>query len=389
MSRQMPAAPRLTGRIVAAAALIFVLALAAFAPKASAGPPRGFFGVVPQTAVTPAELDRMAANGVATVRVLFSMPEIETGLNEFQWANTDQLVAAAAARGIRVIPTLYGSPTWLNLLDGDADCGGGCAPNSNYGRSEWANFAAAVVGRYGPGGSFWTAAPDCPLPLVCKKREGAPCGCSTALPIQTWQIWNEQNSPKYFRPAPNPGRYAKLLAAAGNAIHAKDPNAEVITGGMWGPPSADEVTPTAQFVRQLYSASGPAPAFDAIAVHPYSPNLAGVSQQVRAVVNEIRRAGDDAGIWVTELGWASGGPRDNGLVKTPKGQARLLTSSIEGLIAKRRVWRIRGVQWYAWRDAPPELTDCEWCPMSGLRKVNGAPKPAAKAFRRLALANRG
>jgi polysaccharide biosynthesis protein PslG len=377
------------GLKAAAGALLLVLAVAALAPPASAAVPRAFFGVVPQTAVTPEELDRMAANGVATLRVLVSMPEIEPEPDEFVWGNTDQLIAHAAARGIRVIPTLYGSTAWLNALDGDAGCGGGCAPESDAAREAWADFAAALVGRYGPGGEFWAPTPDCPLPLVCEPRGEAPCACASALPIRTWQIWNEQNSPKYFHPGPNAARYAKLLAAAANAIKAKDPNAEVITGGMWGPPGADEVTPTLRYVRQLYRASGRSPAFDAIAVHPYASNVTGVGQQVKGVVDEIRRAGDDAGIWVTELGWASGGPRDNSLVKTPRAQARLLTSSIDRLIGKRRAWRIRGVQWYAWRDAPPERTDCDWCPKSGLRGLNGAPKPAAKAFKRLVLARRG
>jgi polysaccharide biosynthesis protein PslG len=346
------------------------LALATFAPSASAGTGREFFGVVPQTAVTPAELERMSANGVGTIRVLFSMPEIEPELGKFAWANTDQLVAAATARGIRVVPTLWGAPDWLNRLDGDANCGGRCAPATKSGRDPWAEFAGAVVGRYGPGGEFWEITTDPPY----------------ALPIQTYQIWNEQNSPKYFHPEPSPSRYAKLLIAAGRAIHARDPNAEVLTGGMWGPPSADEVVPTTKYLRRLYRFPGAASAFDAVAVHPYSANLIGVSEQVEAVVREIKRARDDAGIWVTELGWASGGPRDNGLVKTPKAQARLLIDSIEELLAKRRAWRIRAVQWYAWRDAPPEHTDCEWCPMSGLRKANGTPKPAARAFLRLALA---
>jgi hypothetical protein len=215
-----------------------------------------------------------------------------------------------------------------------------------------------------------------------------PCGCPTPLPVHTWQVWNEQNSPKYFAPAPDVGKYAKLLKAASASIRGLDANAEVITGGMWGPPTADEVVPTVQYVRQLYAVPGIQSSFDAVAVHPYSPTLEGVTAQTRAVRKRIVAAGDDAGIWVTELGWASGGPRDNGLVKSPKGQARLLTSSIEGLLAKRRAWRIRGVLWYAWRDAPPQYTDCDWCPRSGLRNRNGSGKPAARAFRSLALGTR-
>jgi len=367
-------------------ALAFGLALVAYAPRAHASAPREFFGVVPQTAATPADLDRMAADGVGTMRVLFFMPTVEPDLGRFDWSGYDQLIGNAAARGIRVIPTLYGTPGWLNFLDGDADCGANCVPISDSTRNAWATFAAAVAARYGAGGEFWTPTRDC-TGLLCRKGP-PPCGCTTALPIHTYQIWNEQNSPKYFAPAPNAGRYARLLSVSAAAIRFVDPTAEVITGGMWGPPSATEVVPTVQYLRQLYAVPGIESSFDAIAVHPYSGTLPGVDQQVRAVRKQIVASHDDAGIWVTELGWASGGPRDNWLVKTPKGQARLLTSSIEDLLAKRRAWGIRGVLWYAWRDAPPALTDCEWCPRSGLRNENGSAKPAAKAFKRLALGER-
>jgi hypothetical protein len=374
-----PSWRRIAPLLVAAGLMILAAAPGA---DARGGPSRAFFGVVPQTDVTPDELDRMAANGVGTIRVSFSMPEIEPELGHYQFAAIDDLIRNAAARGIRVIPTIFGTTGWLNFFDGDASCGGICAPNSDQTRNYWADFAAQLVARYGPNGSFWAPTQDCPLPLICR-RGPAPCGCTSPLPIHTWQIWNEQNSPKYFAPDPDAQRYGRLLAVTADRIHAIDPTAEVITGGMWGPPSAHAVIPTVQYLRQLYAVPGVKSSFDAVAVHPYAGSLDRVSNQVKAVLRVIQANGDDAGIWITELGWASGGPRDNDLVKTPKGQARLLTSSISTLIAKRLAWRIRGVLWYAWRDAPPERTDCEWCPKSGLRKLDGAPKPAAKAFKRL------
>ena len=389
MTKATSARPSLGRRTSALLAAVALITLAA-APSAfgRGAPTREFFGVVPQTDVTPAELDRMAANGVGSLRVNFSMAQIEPDLSQYNWGPTDALVRDAAARGIRIIPTIFGTTGWLNLFDGDSNCGGLCAPNTDATRNAWAEFAAAAVARYGPNGSFWAPTQDCPLPPLVCRRGPPPCGCSSPLPVHTWQIWNEQNSPKYFAPEPSPQRYGRLLVAAAAKIHAADPNAEVITGGMWGPPSADEVVPTAQYMRQLYAVPGVKGSFDAVSVHPYASSLDGVYDQVKDVLKVIRRAGDDAGIWITELGWASGGPRDNGLVKTPKGQSRLLTSSLETLIARRLAWRIRGVLWYAWRDAPPERTDCEWCPMSGLRKQNGAPKPAAKAFKRIALGAR-
>jgi hypothetical protein len=379
---------RPSGRMAALLATLGLIVLAA-APSADArgGPSREFFGVVPQTDVTPAELGRMAANGVGSIRVLFSMAEIEPELGQYQFAATDDLVRDAAARGIRVIPTIFGTAGWLKLSDGDAYCGGTCAPNSDETRNAWADFAAQLVARYGPNGTFWAPTEDCPIPLICR-RGPAPCACTNALPIQTWQIWNEQNSPKYFAPAPSAQRYGQLLAVTAARIHAVDPGAAVITGGMWGPPSAHAVTPTVRYLRQLYAVPGVKASFDAVSVHPYAGSLDRVNNQVKSVLGVIEANRDDAGIWITELGWASGGPRDNDLVKTPKGQARLLTASVSTLIAKRLAWRIQGVQWYAWRDAPPEKTDCEWCPKAGLRKENGAPKPAARAFKRLAFAMR-
>ena len=106
--------------------------------------------------------------------------------------------------------------------------------------------------------------------------------------------------------------------------------------------------------------------FDAIAVHPYSPTLAGVKEQMVRARAAARQAGDgEVSIWVTELGWASAGPRSQGLVKTPKAQARLLDESFRYLLAKRKAWNLRGITWYSWRDAASAL--------HGLRVVSAAP----------------
>ena len=51
---------------------------------------------------------------------------------------------------------------------------------------------------------------------------------------------------------------------------------------------------------------------------------------MKLVRRTVKRAGDPGvGTWITELGWASGGPT-NGLVKTPKAQARLLKRGRSG-----------------------------------------------------------
>ena len=359
---------------------------AATADRAEAKAPREFFGVVPALTPDAGDYARMKAMGVGTMRGLMSWPVLEPSPGNYDWTYFDQWVSRAAQQGIRVFPTIYGTPSWANFFDGRGNCGAGCPPRSSAGLSAFAEFVRAAVKRYGPNGEFWTPSEgQCGLPPLCPDQ-GPACGCATPLPIRSWQIWNEQNSPKYFHPQPNAADYAKLLAAAADPIRSVDPAAEIVIGGMWGPLDTDAVTPTPRYLKKLYAVPGVEATFDAIAVHPYSPTLAGVKDQMMRARSAVRAAGDgEVDIWVTELGWASAGPRNQGLVKTPKAQARLLDKSFRYLLAKRRAWNIRGITWYSWRDASEDHTDCAWCPGAGLRTTAGGGKPASRAFRKLAL----
>jgi hypothetical protein len=99
----------------------------------------------------------------------------------------------------------------------------------------------------------------------------------------------------------------------------------------------------------------------------------------------VKQAGDrDAGLWVSEIGWAAGGPKSNPYVKGLDGQARILTRALSTYQRKRRSLRLRGVFWYSWRDKKGGDTICEWCGHAGLRAKNGSEKPAWRAFIRLA-----
>ena len=353
--------------------------------EAEAKPPAEFYGVVPSEAVSPEDLAAMSESGVRTLRFMFFWPAIEESPGSFDWSAHDQLVRSAAENDIRIFPMLFGTPGWANLLAGRNSCGSICAPHADVTRNGFANFAKAAAERYGPGGDFWTASGgECGIPELCP-LEGAPCECVNPLPITTWQLWNEQNSPKYYRPGPSPQEYAKLIRAASSSIRGVDPAADIVLGGMWGPPGTDSVLPTVEYLEQLYSVPGIEGSFDSIAVHPYAPTISGVKDQMMRVRSAVRRAGDaGVGTWITEIGWASGGPK-NGLVKTPKAQARLLRESFTYLIRKRRAWHIRGLTWYAWNDVTASQSDCAWCPKAGLRARSGAEKPAGRAYRQLAL----
>jgi hypothetical protein len=45
---------------------------------------------------------------------------------------------------------------------------------------------------------------------------------------------------------------------------------------------------------------------------------------------------------------------------------------------------LRGVFWYSWRDKEGGEKICTWCGHAGLRDLDGSPKPAWKAFSKLA-----
>ena len=329
------------------------------------------FGVVPQARIDAGDTRMMRAGGLDSFRFWLEWGAIEHHEDELDWQHSDPLVAAASAQGLTPLPYLFGSPGWATELDGAACEGVPCipfAPRTARTQAEFAEFAAAAARRYGPDGSFWAEHPNLPY-----------------RPIRAWQIWNEQNLPAFFRPRVDAGLYAELLAAAADAIRQVDAGAEIVLGGMWGPPDAGgRVVPTQRYLRDLYS-RGAEQSFDTIAVHPYAPRLRDVFGQIRGVRRVARKRGDPAvGLVISEIGWASGGPRRQNLVKTRAAQARLLGDAYVRFRRRRERWNLWGAYWYAWRDTEHEARVCAWCEQAGLHSVNGRPKPAWRALSALA-----
>ena len=97
----------------------------------------------------------------------------------------------------------------------------------------------------------------------------------------------------------------------------------------------------------------------------------------------IRRAGDDAELWITEIGWASSGKPTENLVKDPKLQARLLRRVFARFRERAGLWRLRGAFWYAMRDTRPSEAVCRWCAGAGLLSISDKPKPAYYALKRV------
>lgn len=330
------------------------------------------FGVVPQARPGHEELRMMETGGIDSVRLVFSWSRVERNQGLYDWSELDALVADAARGGVTPLAVLYGSPRWAAVARASRCEPWACAslgPASAAAGERFARFAGLAARRYGVGGDFWWFRPDLP-----------------EVPVRVWEVWNEPNSSSFFGPVPDATAYGELLTMSAAHIHAADPGAQVLVGGLATRRFAPSGTlGPAGYLRDLLADPETAQAFDGVGTHPYAGATAGVLRQVRA----LRRVLDDAdlhgaGLWVTELGWASSGDRRHPLVTRERRQARLLRRAFRQLRGRAGRWNLGGAYWYSWRDTPREHAVCGWCAGTGLLAADARPKPAWRRITALA-----
>lgn len=307
-----------------------------------------------------AQLRRQAAIGVGVIRQPFLWRLVERNPGEFDWGPYDGFVANAAKHSIRVLPTLVDPPDFRALRRTRISETRQLMypPKRN---SDFAAFAEAAVRRYGPAGTFWAEHPHLPL-----------------LPIRAWQVWNEPNIKAWWASGPNARGYARLLRTVARGIRRADRGAEVVAAGI---PDSRFGIPMRTFIARMYRyrARG---AFDTLAIHPYSGTVGGVVAYISSARALMRRNRDRSRIWVTEVGWATGGQRTP-LAVSPRTQARRIRDLVRTLDARRRSLRIRGFVLFRWRDAAPlRRRGDPWPPHAGILRQNGRAKPAYHAFKR-------
>ena len=358
-------------RTLGAAALLTAIGVAAAVP-ANAAVPRAFYGIMPGTGLTKGDFNRMGNARVGSLRIGLAWPSIQPKHHgALNWASTDAVIADAARAHITVLPILLGTPPYEANGCHSAKCDRRIRIGSKGARKDWQAFVKAAVHRYGHNGDFWQANPYLP-----------------SKPITRWQIWNEQNNPSQHN---SPKVYAKLLAASDKAIHAVDPKGQVMLGGMAGTTNGGKSTTAWAYLGKLYRA-GAGKHFDAVALHPYSPTISGIRDQVKRIRRVLKGHHDsNRPTFVTEIGWGSSRKRHAGTGSRgaafnvgPKQQKRKLAQSFGMLTSNRRSWRIGGVYWYQWKDPKnPPAGLCAFCYSSGLYKADGkTAKPALSAYKR-------
>ena len=322
------------------------------------------------------EMQVMAESGVTTARAPFSwnhaqpvrrLEDLPAGWRSgfrsvdgrpTTFASTDRLVAAAAREHIDFLPVVVGTPSWAARHPGRHN-----SPPAN-GRT-YAAFLRALIGRYGPSGSFWNEHPDIPK-----------------LPLRAWQLWNEPDHLRYWSDQPYARDYVRLARVARRAIKDADPGARVVMAGF-----ADHLWDS---IAEVYRAGGKG-VFDIVAIHPYTFEPHDVLRGVRYARAALRRAGDGKRpLWLTEVTWSSGrtpGVPRSPFETTPTDQAARLARVYPLLLRNRDELGVQRIYWESWlstdrnRDNPFNY--------SGLRALRPdgtvQEKPAFEAFRRVAL----
>jgi hypothetical protein len=316
---------------------------------------------------------------------------------EYDWADLDAAVRAAAARGLQPVITLQKAPEWAEgpdkpttpqeLADVDLEelTDGVWKPDP----ADFADFAHAVAERYDG---------DFPDPMQPGKM----------LPeVRYYQAWNEGNLIRFLGPQYEGGeatsveRYRELLNTAYDELKAVDPNNKVVLAGTAPLQSLVPVRyGTSKFVRDLFCLNGrlkplPCPEkakfdiFDHHAIAPRNPGNPGKTDAVRIVdyheLTEMLRAAEKANtiepgnikrpLWATEIYWETN-PPDTKHGVPPKKAATWTQEGLKLLYEQD----VEVVLYFFMRDLDYQGPGLLGNVQGGLLFENLQPKPSYTAF---------
>jgi polysaccharide biosynthesis protein PslG len=275
---------------------------------------------------SPALLDRVAAAGIAWIRVDFNWVTMEPARGVYDWTLTDTVVAEARARGLHIYATLAYSPAWAT---------GGQAPNTPpVDPRDWYNFVYATVSRY----------------------RGS---------VQHWGMWNEPNFKHFF--SGSPAQYINsILWVGAQAVRDADPSGYVL-----GPELAQEGDWWRWLAAVLDRA---AEAIDIVTQHSYQATGRDVLRRLggpvqpwhRPTVRDVMQwtGTADKELWLTETGW-------NTANVSEEAQVAFYAQLLEGVDGSDWLGK---VFFYQLADEPD--TPDQW----GILRLDLSPKPAYEAY---------
>jgi hypothetical protein len=317
--------------------------------------------------ISRSEIDREIAlvkqSGVKWIRASVNWGALEPNgpgrIAESTLADYDYAIDAAHAAGLEVVMPIEGMPYWASSDPGKyVDTAGERHFDPGYPPTSYAEFERLmtfVAAHFGARG------------------------------VRVFELRNEPNTSRFWRPGPDPRSYVEMLRAGYAGVKAAAPGATVLLGGLW--------TNDFEYLNGIYASGGGA-YFDAVAVHPYTPRSplervtdgAGrVSQHsfsaLRRIRATMRHYGDRAPVWLTEFGYTT--TRDPGGV-SERLQARYLRQAYR--YVERFRW-VKAMLWYQARDNPygdPSGYEANF----GLATRDFAPKPSYFALKKYARRHR-
>ncbi|GMO63045.1 MAG: hypothetical protein Ta2A_10000 [Treponemataceae bacterium] len=250
--------------------------------------------------------------GITWVRNDFRWNDIERSDGVWNFAGFDRIVEANNKRGRKMLGVLAFDTSWLHEL-----YGGKTDAISAQELPRYLAYVEKVVTRY----------------------KGK---------VEAWEIWNEPNVSVRFWTGSAKDFYALSKAAAAK-IRECDPNAKIVAGAFWRVP--------ARFIENMF-AYGAFADVDAISFHPYAVNPAAVAHQYDKFAALTKKMHFSGEIWVTEIGYPTGGMYPNRVSE------KKLGSYIRDTFTALALRGARVIVWYHLKDnftkdAIPKTFDSE------------------------------
>ncbi|HEX8083251.1 MAG TPA: cellulase family glycosylhydrolase [Solirubrobacteraceae bacterium] len=303
----------------------------------------------------------------------------------YDWAALDRAVGMVSGAGMKVMLTVTGwGPVWGSEFPVKDN------PRFKPSPDLFADFARAVATRYGS-------------------------------MVDRYILWNEPNVTLWFQPQSqcvrdrctpySPHHMRRIVRAADPAIHAADPDAQVLVGAL-APRGSSGSSPNAALrplrwlrefgcvdrkykkVRSSFCKGFKRAPADGVAYHPHGlklapdepdrvadqAQLADLSQVVTTVDRVVRAGGIRARgtkklpLYLDEYAYQTK-PPDKVLGVSASQQARYLAES--AYLAWKNP-RVKNLTWYVWEDEPTNAAGGGW--QSGVKYLSGKKKPSFAVF---------
>ncbi len=224
---------------------------------------------------TEVAIPLLAHAGIRWTRFAFRWSEIEPNRGEFNFKLHDRLVSLARKHGLQVLGVIVRAPSWAGGSNDPA------SPPKDL--AAWRKAAKTLAERY----------------------QGS---------IRHWQIWNEPDIRKFWSGSQE--EYIRLLAAAYDGIKEVDAGIQVLSAGLDGRGES--------YLEGLVKA-GLAGFCDIVAFHPYASTPEKVLARTQEFRSIMKRHGVERPLWITEIGWQTGGwPDGPGIARDEQQKAAYL-----------------------------------------------------------------